>query len=1128
MTVTPEMLSKLSPEEKRRLLADLLKTQPSAAVAPRAIDGDPDAPFQLNDMQQAFWLGRSAAAELGNIGCHGYVEIESHDLDVGRAQRAFRQLVQRHDLLRAIILPDGTQRVLREVPEYEIAFEDLSQVSEQERGAKLLATREALSHQVFDVEHWPLFDIRAKQLDAHTTLLCFSIDLIIADTQSIVTLFREWSEFYAQPQRVVPQPGYSFRQYCLSQPALSATEPYARAEAYWTQRIPVLPDAPQLPLRVDPSTIVEPHFVRHADVLEPALWSALKVRGQELGITPSALVCTVYVEILERWSQRSHFTLNVIPSVRLPLHPDVHQVVGPFSSINLLEVDLRESQTFVDKARALQTRLYDDLDHMQYNGVRVLRKLAQRDGSGLSALMPIVFTSTMLNLRILEGFGRIRYMLTQTPQVWIDHQLAERDGALLFNWDVVEALFPEGMMAEMFAAFSARLRDLASDQAAFTRREFDALPPSGLLARQLVNASAAPLRELTLHEAVWEQARRFPTREAIVSEERRMTYGELALEARALSGELRRRGARPGQLVAVSFPKGFRQVVAMLGILDAGAAYLPLEPTLPKARRELLLQRANCQLIVSAAEHVSDLGPEAQERLVSLGTDHARAAVSGAAPTCSHAQPGDLAYVIFTSGSTGVPKGVMISHRAALNTLDDINQRHAVTAEDRVLALSSIGFDLSVYDVFGVLSAGGCLVIPKPGSERDPAHWVELIERERVTLWNSVPALMRLLVEHAHGRPLLAPLRLVLLSGDWIPVNLPDAIRRIGETARVVSLGGATEASVWSIEHPIDRVEPEWRSIPYGKPLRNQQFHVRDSALRDCPTWVAGELYIAGAGLALGYLDDPERTAQSFVRDPKTGERLYRTGDLGRYLPDGSIEFLGRRDAQVKISGHRIELEEIDANLVRHPDVRAALVRAVGDRHDKRLVAYVELADAAVGGDEESLRGLLRRDLAERLPDYMVPRQFVFLERFPLTENGKIDVARLPAPELNAGKASVAASRASSAERDKLERIVLEVWEEVLQHAAIDPHANFFDLGGDSLRMVRVRRLLSERLGRDIPLVELYTRANPLLLAEYLAEGSSSASMQGSSAEAAPSLQRRAASRAARRRRARVAPGGGQ
>jgi amino acid adenylation domain-containing protein len=311
--------------------------------------------------------------------------------------------------------------------------------------------------------------------------------------------------------------------------------------------------------------------------------------------------------------------------------------------------------------------------------------------------------------------------------------------------------------------------------------------------------------------------------------------------------------------------------------------------------------------------------------------------------------PSDLAYVIYTSGSTGAPKGVMIDHRGAVNTILDINRRFAIGRDDRVLAISSLSFDLSVYDIFGTLAAGGTIVFPDAAAARDPERWLELIRRERVTVWNSVPALMSMLVEVAGGRPECAPrsLRVVLLSGDWIPLALPDQIRRSMPDVDVISLGGATEASIWSIAYRIDEIDPEWKSVPYGRPLANQYFHVLDERLDHRPVWVPGQLFIGGIGLAKGYWRDEESTRTRFFTHPRTGERLYRTGDLGRYLPDGNLEFLGREDFQVKIRGHRIELGEIETVLNQHPAIRESVCTVIGEeRGNERLVAYVVPGDA--------------------------------------------------------------------------------------------------------------------------------------------------------------------------------------
>jgi amino acid adenylation domain-containing protein len=442
----------------------------------------------------------------------------------------------------------------------------------------------------------------------------------------------------------------------------------------------------------------------------------------------------------------------------------------------------------------------------------------------------------------------------------------------------------------------------------------------------------------------------------------------------------------------------------------------------------------------------------------------------------------DLAYVLFTSGSTGVPKGVMIEHRGAANTVADVNGRFGISAADRVLALSSLSFDLSVWDLFGVLGAGGRVVMPDPAASRDPAHWHELVVREGVTVWNSVPALVELYVEHLerHGEPWPTHLRLVMMSGDWIPVGLPSRIRALTSTAELISMGGATEASIWSILFPIGEVDPAWKSIPYGRPMTNQTFEVLDERLDPCPDWVPGQLYIGGAGLARGYWKDEARTRASFLVHPRTGERLYRTGDVGRWLPDATIEFLGREDLQVKIQGYRVELGEIEAVLARHPGVRDAVVAAVGEaRGHKRLVAWY------VGDSRRHVEAAeLRAWLEARLPDYMVPLFYVPLEALPLTANGKVDRKALPSPE---SSRPVRPDR-FAAPRTPIERTMARLWEAVLGVPRVGLHEELFELGGDSMLALRLLAEIEKELGCRLPLAAFFQEATVERLAALVSE----------------------------------------
>ncbi|PDP87384.1 non-ribosomal peptide synthetase [Glycomyces fuscus] len=906
-------------------------------------------PFPLTDVQSSYLLGRGGAFDYGGSPCQVYAEMPVRDLSPDRLQRAWNALVRRHDMLRAVVDPDGHQRVEPEVPEYTVAVEDMRGRPPQEARARRLRVREQMDHLVHEPGTWPMFDVRVTRAD-DGDILHVSVDFLIADYASVRVLVRELDLLHRDPDAELPGIGITFRDHLLAEHRLREGPAYERDRAYWQERLDGLPAGPELPVLPGAARSAPGRFDRWETGLDPDAWKGFQEQARARGITPSTAVLAAFSEVVGVWSAAPAFCLNLTLLNRGTRHPDVDHLVGDFTSVNLLELRTDSADSFAGRARAAQDQLMADLDHRSFSGVEVIREMARRRGPGAS-LMPVVFTSTVgmeeAQPQDRSCLGSPTYGRSQTPQVWIDAQAVVEEGRLSARWDVRQGVLREGVVEAMFAAFDDLLGRLAAgrtwDEAAPVT-----LPADQERARRTANDTAAPLPEGLLHEDAVAAARAHPERPALVCGTRVLTHGEVLARATRLAGRLREEGLRRGDIAAVVMDKGWEQVVAVLAVLMAGGAYLPVDARQPEARRGVLLRDAGVGLVLAQPGTADGAGAGTGARVLTVAEEDPGAVTDAAdGPAVTDAGPDDLAYVIYTSGSTGTPKGVMISHRAALNTLHDVRRRFGVTAGDRGIALASLGFDLSVFDVFGLLGAGACLVLPDADRRGDPSHWAELVERHGVTVWNSVPAQMQMLEDYlsSGGDRDIGTLRLAMLSGDWIPVTLPDRIRSRVPGLRVVSLGGATEAAVWSIAHPVDEVDPGWASIPYGTPLANQTFHVLDHALRDRPDHVPGELYIGGAGLASGYLGDPEQTAHRFVSHPRTGERLYRTGDLGRYRGDGTIEFLGRSDRQVKVRGHRIEPGEVEAALLEAPEVGAAVVLPVGDSAlTRRLAAFVQPA----------------------------------------------------------------------------------------------------------------------------------------------------------------------------------------
>lgn len=968
-------------------------------------------PFSLTDIQQAYWLGRSGAFELSNVSTHVYVEIETVDVTIEQFERAWQRLIDRHEMLRVIVRPDGQQQILERVPPYKVEVLDLRKSSEIEAAKQLIEVRDRLSHQVLPADRWSLFEIRASQLNEEKVRFHISIDALALDAWSSQIITQELDKLLKNPELTLPPLKLSFRDYVLAEISCRDSDLYCKSLEYWRNRLDTLPPSPELAIAKNLATVTQPHFVRRTGKLEPDTWNILKNKASQAGVTPSVLLLAAFAEILTVWSKKPKFTINLTLYNPLPLHPEVNRIVGDFTSVNLLEVDNSGRDSFEARTRRIQKQLWQDFDYRYVSGVKVLRELARTQGRS-GAIMPVVFTSALArsgqseNTLPLACLGETVYGISQTPQVYLDHQVFEDAGTLIFTWDVVESVFPPGLIDNMFTAYCRLLDRLSQEDKLWQATKRQLLSPAQLQQLAAVNATETPVAEKALlHTLFFEQVALHPQQAAVITANRTLTYRELGDRVNRLGHQLRELGVRPNQLIAIVMEKGWEQVVAALAILASGAAYVPIAPELPQERQWHLLKEGEVQWVITQSELKTSL--ELPEKVGCLCVD-TEAPHSSLPPLAPIQQSSDLAYVIYTSGSTGKPKGVAIDHRGAVNTILDINQRFNVRSQDRVFALSSLSFDLSVYDIFGTLAAGGTMVIPDADATKDPASWIELMTQQQVSIWNSVPALMQMLVDYVAGssRSLPKSLRLVMMSGDWLPLSLPNQIQTLSEDVRVVSLGGATEASIWSIIYPIERVDPAWKSIPYGRPMANQHFYVLNEVLEPCPVWVTGQLYIGGMGLAKGYWKNPEKTAASFIIHPQTQERLYKTGDLGRYLPDGNIEFIGREDFQVKVNGHRIELGEIEATLQQHPAVKEVIVNAVGEsRENKQLVAYIVPDRQLTANNNNSSAKLVEASEPSRLEGVLVDP--VERLKFKLERSGLLqlesdrDSIQLPKPELD-------------------------------------------------------------------------------------------------------------------------------
>jgi amino acid adenylation domain-containing protein len=1035
------------------------------------------APFPLTDSQQALWIGRGDSIELGSVGCHGYFEWEVPDLDIERFRRAWHVLVERHDSLRTVILPSGMQQVLSDPPEYAIDVLDLRDTAPEITQRQLLALRDELSHQTLPDCHWPLFDIRLSRLapqaeGENRVRVHLSLDMTVVDAWSYFqVLLPDLERSYRRPGEDITPLRLTFRDYVLTLDRhLAETEIYHRAERYWRDRIADLPPAPQLPSRPAWQETLPPRFGRCEHRLAATAWSKLKDSAAQFGVTPSCALAAAFAEVLRTWSGQDRFTINFPLFDRLPLHPEIDQIMGDTTASLLLAAEPCEG-AFAQRAQALQDQLHADFAHRHYSGVRVIRDLARLRGRTAEAAMPVVMTS-LLGLpprSCAAAIGDSVYSISQTPQVSIDFQVFEFDGELQLNWDYLPCLFPDGMIADMFDAYVRILDQLASETRGWLTDRFEMLSAEFAAQRARINDTARPVRDLRLPDLLTEHVRERPDAPALVAPDRTLSYAEFWAASGRLAWQLREAGVGPGDLVGVVMRKGWEQYVAVYAVLLAGAAYLPVDADLPAARRRLLLERGSVRVAVTQPETstLPDWPTAIRQVVVGPSVLDGPVADAGESVPPRAGSPDDLAYVLFTSGSTGEPKGVMVSHRSVVNHVDDVNRRLQADPGTRALATAALHFDMSVYDMFGVPAAGGTVILPPPDTTADPGAWLAAAKAGQVTFWAAVPALMDMAVTAAEQRQpdCLGSLRAVVLAGDWIPLDLPDRVRAVAPRADVISSGGPTETVNWSIWNRIEAVDPRWTSIPYGMPMDNHRYLILDDRLSECPAWVPGQMYdVSDVGLAMGYWRDSERTAAAFLT-LADGKRAYATGDRGRYLPDGQIEILGRTDFQIKIRGHRIEPGEVEAALRTHPSVRDAVVVAVGDHAQKRLVAHV------TGTGELPEGEALQEHVAGLLPAPMVPAQIVWHEQLPLSTNAKID--RKALTDWRAAEPTAVPVESD----DALDQLISSVWAETLGVSRIGPGDRFIDLGGNSMTAMLVAGHLSDLLEIDVPMRVMFDKA---------------------------------------------------
>ncbi|MFC5743622.1 non-ribosomal peptide synthetase [Dyella tabacisoli] len=1071
---------RLSPElrelvrfHKPAILAQLRALQGSGA-APRLTRQSRPAVLPLSFAQERLWF----LDRLGLSGPAYSVPVAfslSGTLDVPALEHSFAELVRRHESLRTRFESQAGSavQVIDPAGGFHLAELDLSDLTKGDREAALQARMREQVREPFDLERGPLFKVALVKTGEREHALLLSLHHIICDGWSMGVLVRELGALYAAYLRrlpsPLPEPELQYADYALWQRQWLQKEVLARQLDYWRQRLAGIPAALVLPADHPRPAMTSFKGAKLALTLSKPLTERLRQRAQAEQATLYMVLLAAFQLLLSKLTGQSDIVVGSPVAGRT--HRQMEGLIGFFVNTLVMRTQVRSQSSLKELLEQVKEVTMGAYAHQDLPFEKLVAELQPERDLSRHPLFQVSLTLQNLPAARTELPGLEVSSLANEQHVAKSDLLVhafEGPEHVRLVFEYATDLFEAATIDRWMGYFERVLTLVASDTPCKVSEV--SLLSAQELHSQLVdwNATATPYRsERRIHELIAEQARRTPMAVAVVDSETELTFAQLEHRANQLGKHLQDLGAGPEVIVGLFLPRSAQMVVALLAILKAGSVCLPLDDQLPPDRLAYLLQNSAAQAIITEAALRVLLPAELESRMVYVDEvlGHASAGKYPAAAPNAKVGPENLAYMIYTSGSTGEPKGVLVSHRGVCNLVEAHCRAFDIQPEDRFLQFTRLSFDVSLQEILVSLSSGATLhILDTAPSVAIGTELVRFLVERRITTVMLPSSVLPLL-------PLggLPALRRLFVGGEMFD---PALAREWAQSCRFINEYGTTETTVCST---YDEYVRGADSVTIGRPIANVRVYVLDGDLQPVPIGTAGELCIAGEGLARGYLHQPGLTAQRFVADPNggPGQRMYRSGDRVRYRPDGKIEFVGRSDHQIKLYGHRIEPGEIEAALLEIPAMEQAVVVLHGEGEHKSLVAYL------VGRHEPAPTAeQLRAELAERLPDYMIPAVFVSLRSMPLGASGKVDRSRLPPP-------TIVADMVYRPPRTPREEAMATIWADVLELERVGIDDNFFRIGGHSLLAARVVARMQESLHVDIPLWAFMKEATIRACARY-------------------------------------------
>jgi amino acid adenylation domain-containing protein len=1013
--------------------------------------------------QESFWLLQQMEPRSQLYDLRFGIELRG-ELNIKALEHALDSVLQRHESLRTNLVELNGQLVQVVTPTRPRA--ELTEVSLHGTSPDKVLESIFAHFPVPDLAADPLFRAELFYLDKHNHILGIAVHHCVSDGWSMPLLGDELREHYcafiAGRAASVPALPVQYTDYAEWQRRHLADD--TSGLTYWGAALAGAPAALTLATDRPRSALRERTSGSFSRDVAQACADGMRRLATGERVSEFMVGLAALAAVLARWTDQSDLVIATPVAGRS--RPELQHLIGCFMNTVSLRLRVTSSTTFRDLVRESKRVTVNGLAHQDTPFGQVVQHLGVSRSATDNPFATVGFSVDHVGDVDRQEWGDLRVRVLSEPATIavfdLTLTLRQQPQGMCWFWHYADEIFDESTVRTLARQFDTLLAEAlhAPDLPVVS------IPLTDAAERDLLaygrNETAAQIPSATLDELIAAQVRRTPDAPAITCRGQTITFADFDLRVAACARLLREHGIQAGQRVGLCIERSAELVVAMAAVIRAQAVYVPADPAYPVERIRMILDDSGASVVLATRPTLERIHLPAGLTTIcldSVGDAPDRPPVAQLPP----ASPETLAYVIYTSGSTGRPKGVAMAHGPVVNVLSWVNTTFGVGPGDCLLFVTSASFDLSVYDVFGTLAAGARIVVATEEDLLDPERLLRLLVAERVTIWDSAPAVLGQVMLWPDVTRLAAGscLRLVMLSGDWIPMSLPDRVAGVFPHATVAALGGATEAAIWSNAFQIGEVEGTWPSIPYGYPITNARYYILDHRLQPVPSPVAGDLYIGGPVLARGYHGRPALTAERFLPDPFSlvpGGRMYATGDRARVTADGPIEFLGRLDDQVKIRGYRVELGEVETALGSHPDVAACAVAAHGAREERSLTAYV------VAVDREPGQASLRAHLAERVPGYMMPSRFVMLDALPLTANGKVDRARLP--QLAQQPQVPAALRPPATPTEKA---VAGIWQGVLELDDISSEDNFFQIGGHSLAGLQVIAQIRSRFQVELP-----------------------------------------------------------